>query len=112
MHAKRVCKDFEIENVGQYHVVHLKSDTFLLTENFRKMCVKIDHLDSAKLHSAPELAWIYDIAIRSFVDSIYTLKDSIVESEEDQSNLLKNIVEFKYKFRERKRDTYERASAH
>ena len=91
MHAKRFCKDFEIKNIGQFHVVHLKSDTFLLADafkNFRRMCVKIDHLDSAKLLPATELAW-YHIAIRSFVDSIYALKASIVESEDDQSNLLK-----------------------
>ena len=61
MHAKRFCKDFEIKNIGQFHVVHLKSDTFLLADafkNFRRMCVKTDHLDSAKLLPATELAWI------------------------------------------------------
>ena len=31
MYAKRVCQDFEIKNIGQYHDLYLKSDTLLLT---------------------------------------------------------------------------------
>ena len=31
-HAKRVCKDFEIKNLREYHDVNLKSDTLLLVE--------------------------------------------------------------------------------
>ena len=60
MHATRVCKDFEIKNLGQYHDLYLKNDTLLLADvfkNFRKMCVKIYHLDPVKFLSAPELAW-------------------------------------------------------
>ena len=48
MHAKRVCKDFEIKNLGEYHDLYLKSDTLFLanvSENFRKMCLKIYLLD-------------------------------------------------------------------
>ena len=39
MHAKRVCKDFEIKKLGEYNDVYLKSDTSLVVvvfENFRK----------------------------------------------------------------------------
>ena len=60
MHAKRVCKDFEIKNLGEYHDLYLKSDTLLLADvfkNFRKMCLKIYHLDPVKFLSAPGLAW-------------------------------------------------------
>ena len=60
MDAKRVYKDFEIKHLGEYHDLYLKSDTLLLAdvfENFRKMCLKIYHLDPAKFLSAPGLAW-------------------------------------------------------
>ena len=60
MHARRVFKDFEIKNSGEYHDLYLKNDTLLLAgifENFRKMCLKICHLDPAKFLSAPGLAW-------------------------------------------------------
>ena len=60
MYAKRVCKDFEIKNLGEYHDLYLKSDTLLLAdvfENFRKMCLKLYHLDPVKFLSAPGLAW-------------------------------------------------------
>ena len=60
MHAKRVCKDFDIKNLGEYHDFYLKSNTLLLAdifEIFRKMCLKIYHLDSLKFLSAPWLAW-------------------------------------------------------
>ena len=48
-HAERVCKDFEIKNLGQYHDWYLKSNTLLLVDafgNFRKMCLEIYQLDS------------------------------------------------------------------
>ena len=51
MHGKRVCKDLEIKKLGEYHDLHLKSDTLLLADvfgNFRKMCLKIYELDPAK----------------------------------------------------------------
>ena len=60
MHAKRVCKDFEIKYLGECHDLYLKSDTLLLADafkNFRKMCLKTFRLDSAKFILAPGLAW-------------------------------------------------------
>ena len=59
-HAKRVCKDFQIKNLGEYHDLYLQSDTLLLAdvfENFRKMCLEIYGVDPAKLFSAPGIAW-------------------------------------------------------
>ena len=38
-HTKRVCKDFEIKNLGKYHDLYVQRDTLLLAdvfENFRR----------------------------------------------------------------------------
>ena len=43
-HAKRVSKDFEIKNLGEYHDLYFISNTLLLAdvfENFRKICLEI-----------------------------------------------------------------------
>ena len=58
--AKRVCKDFEIKNLGEYHDLYVQSNTLLLAdvfENFRNMCLKIYKLNSAKFLSTSGLAW-------------------------------------------------------
>ena len=34
VHAKRVCKDFEIKNVGEYHGLYVQSDTLLIADVF------------------------------------------------------------------------------
>ena len=34
MHPKRVCKDFKLENLGEYHDSYLKNDTLLLADVF------------------------------------------------------------------------------
>ena len=60
MHAKRVWKDFEIKNFGEYRDLYLKSDVLLLAdvfEKFRQMCLKSYELDSVKFISAHGLAW-------------------------------------------------------
>ena len=58
-HAKRVCKDFGIKNLGEYHDLHVQNNTLLLAdvfENFRSMYIKIYQLDSAKFLSVLGLA--------------------------------------------------------
>ena len=43
-HAKRICKDFEIKNLGEYLDLYVQNDSLLLADafaNFRKMCMKI-----------------------------------------------------------------------
>ena len=64
VHAKRVCKEFETKNLGEYHDLYVQSDTLMLAdvfENFRNMCLKIYKLDLAKFLSAPGLAWQADL---------------------------------------------------
>ena len=59
-HVKRVCKDFEIKHLGQYHYLYLRSDVLLLAnifENFREICLEIYELEPAEFFSAPGLAW-------------------------------------------------------
>ena len=58
--AKRVCKDFEMKNLGEYHDLYAQSNTLLLAdvfENFRNMCLEIYEIDSAIFLSAPALPW-------------------------------------------------------
>ena len=60
VHPKRVCKNFEIKDLGQYHGLYVQSHTLLLAdvfENFRNIYFKIYDLDPAKFLSAPGLAW-------------------------------------------------------
>ena len=48
-----------MKNLGEYQDLYLKSDTLLLAvfKNFRKICLKICHLDPVKFLSALGLAW-------------------------------------------------------
>ena len=51
VHAKRVCKDFEIKSFGEYHHLYIQRDTLLLAdvfENFRNICLEIYELHPAK----------------------------------------------------------------
>ena len=53
VHTKRVCKDFEITNLGEYHDLYVRGNTLLLAEvfeNFRNMCLKIHQLDFCKIY--------------------------------------------------------------
>ena len=57
VHAKRVCKDFEIKNLGQYYDFYVQSNALLLadvSEKFKKVCLEIYELNPAKFLSAPE----------------------------------------------------------
>ena len=54
-HAKGVCKNFEIENVGQCQDFFVQSDTLLLADvfnNFWNMCLEIYGLNSAHFQVA------------------------------------------------------------
>ena len=44
MHVERVCKEFEIKDLDEYHDFYLTSDKWILADlfkNFRKTCLRI-----------------------------------------------------------------------
>ena len=58
-HAKRVFKNLNNKNLGDYHDLYVPSDTLFLAdvfENFRNKCIEIYDLDPAHFLSAPGLA--------------------------------------------------------
>ena len=59
-HTNNVFKKFNINNLGEYHDLYVRSDTLLLAdiiENFRQSCLKNYELDPAHFVSLPGLAW-------------------------------------------------------
>ena len=68
-HAKRVCKDFEIKILEEYHDLYDQSDTLLLAdafENFRNMCLEIYGLDPVQFLSMASSCKKDQSKIRSF----------------------------------------------
>ena len=49
-HAKRILREFKINNLGDYHDLYVKSDTLLLAdifENLRNKCLEKYEIDPA-----------------------------------------------------------------
>ena len=60
-HAKRVCKDFKLKNLGEYHDLYVQCHTLLIAavfSNFLIMYLEIYELEPARIFSAPALAWV------------------------------------------------------
>ena len=58
--AQNVWNTFNLQNMGEYHDLYLKTDILLLTdvfENFRKTCLTYYKLDPLHYISSPGLAW-------------------------------------------------------
>ena len=63
-HRKRVFKDSEIKNLGEYHGLYVQSNTLLLADVFKKFrntCLEIYEFDPACFLTAPGLAWKADL---------------------------------------------------
>ena len=76
VHANRVCKEFEIKNLGEYHDLYVQSDTLLLAdvfENFRNMFLEIYELDPEKFFPALGLAW--QAALKKIIVKLDLLTD-------------------------------------
>ena len=59
-HAKNVWYKFNLQNMGDYHDLYLKSDILLLTdvfENFRNTCMEYYKLDPCHYFTSPGLSW-------------------------------------------------------
>ena len=59
MHRKRVCKDFDLKNLEEYHQLYVQSDTLLLAdvfENSQNICLEIYELDAAHFLTAAGLS--------------------------------------------------------
>ena len=56
-HANNVFKKFNINNLGEYHDLYVRSEISDNFENFRQSCLKNYELDSAHFFSLPGLAW-------------------------------------------------------
>ena len=59
-HASNVFEKFNLNNLGDYHDLYVKSDTLLLAdvfENFRNACLNNYELDPTHFVSLPGLAW-------------------------------------------------------
>ena len=58
--AKNVWTAFNMQNLGEYHDLYLKSDILLLAdvfENFRKTCMQYYKLDPCHYFTSPGHAW-------------------------------------------------------
>ena len=59
-HANNVFEKFNLNNLGDYHDLYVRSDTLLLAdvfENFRNACLNNYELDPAHFISLPGIAW-------------------------------------------------------
>ena len=58
-HAQTAWKSFDLQNMGEYHDLYLKSDVLLLAdvfENFRKTCIQYYKLDPCQYFTSPGLS--------------------------------------------------------
>ena len=59
-HAQKVWNTFQLQTMGEYHNLYLKSDILLLAdvfENFRKTCLQFYKLDPCHYFTSPGLSW-------------------------------------------------------
>ncbi|XP_046585666.1 uncharacterized protein LOC124292570 [Haliotis rubra] len=59
-HAQNVWSFFELQNMGEYHDLYVKTDVLLLAdifERFRAMALQYYHLDPAHYYTLPGMGW-------------------------------------------------------
>ena len=48
LHAKKICKDFNIKKLGKYHDLYVQSHTFLLVDVFSYLIWFLEHWEFSK----------------------------------------------------------------
>ena len=92
-HATKVWGTFNLQTMGDYHDLYLKSDILLLAdvfENFRSTCLQYYKLDPCHYYTSPGLSWdamlkmtdinlelLTDIDMFQFIDKRYTWRHFI-----------------------------------
>ena len=59
-HTCRVCREFGIKNMGEYHDLYLRTVVILLAnvfKSFRRVCLENYGLDPSHFYTVPGLAW-------------------------------------------------------
>ena len=85
--AKRVCKDFKIKNLGEYHDLRVHSDTLLLEdvfENFQNICLEIYELDPAKLFFTSRISMASSLKKTKVKSNLLTNIDILSTVEKDR----------------------------
>lgn len=75
-HAEKIWNEFEMNTIGDYYDLYLKSDVLLLAdvfEEFRSVCLENYKLDPAWYFTAPGLAW--DAALKESKVELELLND-------------------------------------
>ena len=75
-HVKRVCRDFKIKNIGEYHDLYVQSNALLLADVFEKYqntCLEIYKFNPACFLTAPAL--VYKAALKKTKVKLNLLND-------------------------------------
>ena len=80
-HAQTVWEKFNIQDLGEYHDLYVKTDVLLLAdvfENFRKLCREFYDLDPTHCFTAPGLSWQACLKMTSVELELFTDIDMLL----------------------------------
>ena len=94
-HANNLFKKFNINNLGEYHDLYVRSDTLLLAyifENFRQSCLKNYELDAAHFVSLASLAWQACLKKTNIESELLTDYDMLLMIEEGIRGVISHAI--------------------